>query len=287
MYGKKSDYINAKFALEQAKVIEPLSLNLNVMASQVFQEICMDEPEIDEMRRKFAEASRFIQKHPNLRFREDLPLNFGIFWLPYQGRNDDKELIEQFFNALANNSDIRRITSKFKCMHSSKAESSSIKIGILSNFWGEYHPVNLHYSDIINHLISTDIKVEIIIGNSVRQSEQSEIERRYGTTVTRMNKSFERNCKTISELELDLLLYPDIGMSSDTYLLGLARLAPVQAVMAGHPCSTGLNEIDYFISSQLMETESAQINYTEQLINFQKMPTSMKYIKSNNTANKQ
>ena len=216
-----------------------------------------------------------------MRFREDLDINFGIFWLPYQGRNDDKELLEQFFNALANNSDIKRITSKFKCKHSSKAESSPIKIGILSNFWGEYHPVNLHYSGIINHLISTDIKVEIIIGNFVRQSEQNEIERRYGTTVTRLNKSFERNCKTISELELDLLLYPDIGMSSDTYLLGLARLAPVQAVMSGHPCSTGLNEIDYFISSQLMETESAQINYTEQLINFQKMPTSMKYVKSN------
>ena len=70
-------------------------------------------------------------------------------------------------------------------------------------------------------------------------------------------------------------------MSSDTYLLGLVRLAPVQAVMTGHPCSTGLNEIDYFISSQLIETEGAQLNYTEQLINLQKMPTSMKYVKSN------
>ena len=84
---------------------------------------------------------------------------------------------------------------------------------------------------------------------------------------------------SISELNLDLLLYPDIGMSSDTYLLGLARLAPVQAVMAGHPCSTGLNEIDYFISSQLMETEDAQVNYSEQLIRFRKMPTSINYIK--------
>ena len=79
----------------------------------------------------------------------------------------------------------------------------------------------------------------------------------------------------ISELNLDLLLYPDIGMSSDTYLLGLARLAPVQAVMAGHPCSTGLKEIDYFISSQLMEREDSQKDYSEQLIKFRKMPTSM------------
>ena len=82
----------------------------------------------------------------------------------------------------------------------------------------------------------------------------------------------------ISELNLDLLLYPDIGMPSDTYLLGLARLAPVQAVMAGHPCSTGLKEIDYFISSQLMEREDSQKYYSEQLIKFRKMPTSMAMI---------
>ena len=62
LYSKKSDHINAKSALEQAKAIEPLSLNLNVMASQVFQDIYIDEPEIDEIRRKFAQATRYIQK---------------------------------------------------------------------------------------------------------------------------------------------------------------------------------------------------------------------------------
>ena len=45
--------------------------------------------------------------------------------------------------------------------------------------------------------------------------------------------------------------------------------------MAGHPCSTGLKEIDYFISSQLMEREDSQKDYSEQLIKFRKMPTSM------------
>ena len=53
--------------------------------------------------------------------------------------------------------------------------------------------------------------------------------------------------------------------------------------MPGHPCSTGLSEIDYFISSELMESVHARNHYSEQLIKFQKMPTSMKYIKPDDT----
>ena len=45
--------------------------------------------------------------------------------------------------------------------------------------------------------------------------------------------------------------------------------------MTGHPCTTGLKEIDYFISSQLLEREDSQKDYSEQLIKFRKMPTSM------------
>ena len=284
IYSEKSDEKNEQAALDKAKAIKPSSLNVLLMATQVFKKIHMDENEIDEERKKFIEATRYIKQHPKLKYQEDLPINLGIFWLAYHGRNDDCEIVRQFFNALANNSDIKKLTSKYKFSHKSIEDHSSTKIGILSSFWGERHPVNLHYSEIINHLISTDIEVELIVGKDVSQREQYAIEKRYGTTVTRLTKSFERNCKIITELNLDLLLYPDIGMSCDTYLLGLARLAPVQAVMAGHPCSTGLNEIDYFISSHLMETEDAQLNYSEQLIKFRKMPTSMKYIKPRETS---
>ena len=101
------------------------------------------------------------------------------------------------------------------------------------------------------------------MGNQVSQSEQREIEKRYGTTVTRLTRNFDKNCKTITELDLDLLLYLDIGMSSETYLLGMARLAPIQTVLGGHPCTTGLPEIDYFISAKDSESKEAQNNYSE------------------------
>ena len=51
----------------------------------------------------------------------------------------------------------------------------------------------------------------------------------------------------ISDLKLHVLFYPDIGMEPFTYFLSFSRLAPVQAVTHGHPCTTGVPEIDYFV----------------------------------------
>jgi predicted O-linked N-acetylglucosamine transferase (SPINDLY family) len=48
-------------------------------------------------------------------------------------------------------------------------------------------------------------------------------------------------------------------------LAGL-RLAPVQCAAWGHPVTSGLPTIDYFLSSELMEPENADEHYTEQLI---------------------
>ncbi len=39
---------------------------------------------------------------------------------------------------------------------------------------------------------------------------------------------------------LDILFYPDLGMTPLTYFLAFARLAPVQCVSWGHPVTTGI-----------------------------------------------
>ena len=65
---------------------------------------------------------------------------------------------------------------------------------------------------------------------------------------------------------LDALIYPEIGMHPLPVALGCQRLAPVQCVAWGHPVTTGLPEIDYFLSSALMEPPDAHQHYTEQLV---------------------
>jgi predicted O-linked N-acetylglucosamine transferase (SPINDLY family) len=73
-------------------------------------------------------------------------------------------------------------------------------------------------------------------------------------------------CQQIRADQLHILVFTDISMDGLTSLIAGLRLAPVQCVTWGHPVTSGLPTIDYFLSSELMEPEKAQHHYSEQLI---------------------
>ncbi len=70
----------------------------------------------------------------------------------------------------------------------------------------------------------------------------------------------------LQQLQPDIIIYPNIGLNMITQLLAAQRLAPVQATTWGHPITSGLSTIDYYLSSALMEPENAQSHYREKLI---------------------
>ncbi len=73
-------------------------------------------------------------------------------------------------------------------------------------------------------------------------------------------------CEQVIADQLHILVFTDIGMDPlTTYIAGL-RLAPVQCMAWGHPVTSGLPTIDYFLSSELMEPENGQAHYCEKLI---------------------
>jgi predicted O-linked N-acetylglucosamine transferase (SPINDLY family) len=66
--------------------------------------------------------------------------------------------------------------------------------------------------------------------------------------------------------ELDMLVYPDIGMHPFTYFLAFWRLAPIQCVCPGHPDTTGIDSIDYYLSDGDAEPPDAEAQYSERLV---------------------
>jgi predicted O-linked N-acetylglucosamine transferase (SPINDLY family) len=65
---------------------------------------------------------------------------------------------------------------------------------------------------------------------------------------------------------VDVLIYPEIGMDPIALKLASIRLAPVQAVAWGHPETSGLPTIDYYLSAEDFEPDGAQANYREKLV---------------------
>jgi predicted O-linked N-acetylglucosamine transferase (SPINDLY family) len=76
----------------------------------------------------------------------------------------------------------------------------------------------------------------------------------------------EQMCQQILSDQLHILVFLDIGMHPTLTQIAGLRLAPVQCTTWGHPITSGLPTIDYFLSSDLMEPENGENHYSETLI---------------------
>ena len=72
--------------------------------------------------------------------------------------------------------------------------------------------------------------------------------------------------RVLAEMRPDIIFYPEVGMSGTAQRLAADRLAPVQCCAIGHPVTTGLSTIDYFVSGELIEPEGADAHYSERLV---------------------
>jgi protein O-GlcNAc transferase len=79
-------------------------------------------------------------------------------------------------------------------------------------------------------------------------------------------KTDQRWAQTIRDAQLDVLIYPEIGMDALTLQLASLRLAPVQATTWGHPETSGLPTIDLYLSADALEPGNANGNYSERLV---------------------
>lgn len=79
--------------------------------------------------------------------------------------------------------------------------------------------------------------------------------------------------EVIGAARYDVLYHWEVGTDSLNYLLPFARLAPVQCTSWGTQVTSGLHEVDYYFSSELIESRQADQYCTEQLIRAPSLPT--------------
>ena len=84
--------------------------------------------------------------------------------------------------------------------------------------------------------------------------------------VTVVHESVTAIAGAIAAEQLDAIVHLDIGMHPRSATIGALRLAPFQAVLWGHPLSTGLDTIDAFLTCAAMEPANGASHYSEQLL---------------------
>ncbi len=77
---------------------------------------------------------------------------------------------------------------------------------------------------------------------------------------------FDRTVESIKDAEFDILYYWEVGTDATNYFLPFFRLAPVQCTSWGIQVTSGIPQMDYYLSSELVEPDDAQSHYSEELI---------------------
>ena len=145
-------------------------------------------------------------------------------------------------------------------------KSSKIRIGFVSEFLTD-HTIGKLFSNLILDLDPN--KFDVIVFHSLNTKEGF-IKKIIDLKIRTISLPLLLNdkIKILKAEHLDIIFYPDIGMSGDLYYLTFYRLAKFQINSLGHPETSGNKNIDFFISNQMSELTEADDFYSEKLIKF-------------------
>jgi predicted O-linked N-acetylglucosamine transferase (SPINDLY family) len=81
-----------------------------------------------------------------------------------------------------------------------------------------------------------------------------------------------RAVELLARRAFDVIYHWEVGTTALNYALPLFRLARVQCTSWGWPVTTGMPEVDYFVSSHALEPPEAREHYSEQLVLLDQLP---------------
>jgi protein O-GlcNAc transferase len=145
-----------------------------------------------------------------------------------------------------------------------KPRPGKIRIGFISRHLHD-HSIGKTTRGLLAKLSREQFEVFSLFVPPVREDETSKFIRASSDRSVVLPRSLDAARRLIAQLELDILFYQDIGMEPFTYFLAFSRLAPVQCLSFGHPDTTGIANMDYFVSNDLFETAGAAQHYSERL----------------------
>ena len=194
-------------------------------------------------------------------------IHWGNFFLAYQGQNDRdlQTAYDSFVTRLLKHC----LPELMQPIGTRSSGRRRIRVGFASSFFRRC-TVGMYFQHWITRLNRDRIESYVYQLYPRQDQVSREIELgcdHYAMLNGPIAPPIEEVARRIRADELDILVYPELGMCTQSFLLAALRLAPVQCAGWGHPVTTGHSNIDYYLSCAAMEPQDAQSHYSERLVN--------------------
>lgn len=188
------------------------------------------------------------------------------FFLAYQGQND-ADVMRRLGRICCGSDLVAERTGKESGRISGQLQPRSdgrLRIGFLSAYFRD-HTIGRLNLGRIQYLDRMKFEVTVLSASGRNDAVSAQF-RAAADRYRQLPRDVAAARATIADQDLDVLIFADVGMDSLTATLAWSRMAPVQCVTWGHPDTTGSPHMDYFLSSELLETGDADAHYSEQLV---------------------
>jgi predicted O-linked N-acetylglucosamine transferase (SPINDLY family) len=260
--------IEAASVYQHALSLKPNGLKAFIGAHLMLPAIYSNAAELSAVRKRYTKGLKALRDNTEnfleIELKELLSeLSWTNFYLAYQGQ-DDKSLQVDYAHFVADILQVAAPDLMQPIKQDPTASQRRLRIGFVSSFMRDC-TVGSYFKSWVTSLDRGKFEIYCYyIGHMQDQVTQeftnaSDCYKHLVCDVDYIGKQVKKD-------QLDILIYPEIGMDPGAFVLAAMRLAPTQCAAWGHPVTTGLANIDYFFSSALMEPENAQAHYSEQLI---------------------
>jgi protein O-GlcNAc transferase len=232
--------------------------------------ICESETSLHTARRNYSDELAELADTMSLNNLQDVEEaseavgSIQPFYLAYQNRND-RELQRTYGNLVCRIMKARYPHFAERRSMPLRKQGEPIRAGFVS---GHFHNHSVWKTLTKGWLQNLDKELFELYGYYTWKTRdgETEIARRYTKHFVEVIPPFEDLCSSILRDNLHILIFPEIGMDPVTLKIASLKLAPIQCASWGHPTTSGLATVDFYLGSDLMEPSEAEQHYTEKLI---------------------
>ncbi len=269
----RDDLTGALDAYQRSLQLRPNDVTTTARAALLLPNVYANEAHLAACRDRYARGVDYLVANADIlsksvareRFGDVVPSNF---LLAYQGCNDT--ILQRRYADFIHTLVLRAMPEQANALETLRASrrrfgtSRRIRVGFCSRFFYR-STVGNYFASWITDLDRSVFEV-FVYHTHVIEDEVVAMLRGAADHFVQGAENFSFFSQRIAADELDILVYPELGMDLMCFLLAALRLVPIQVCAWGHPVTPGHPSIDYTISCAAMEPTDANAHYNERLL---------------------